>query len=319
MQMTSASISEPGIYADVSEADYHADPCPEPSLSRTVLKKLVDLTPAHAFVAHPKLGGSPIGEDDDGAEVARAGTAAHSSFLQGKSLIERLDFKDWRTKASKEARHEAIQNGLIPLLTKGYDHAMRLVEVLEDFRNRTGAFTHGLAEQTVVWTEGPIWCRCRVDWLPVEPSASPWDLKTTTSTAAMAAWQRAAFDKACDLQDAFYCRGLEMVREEPPDSMLFCVVEQRPPYAVAVYRMSPIARDIADQKVRAGISLWENCLATGQWPGFPIEPQWISPPAWIIRDWEERGALSARSIEIAREIRELPLGVQMVRTDDFGG
>ena len=30
-------LTAPGIYGDIAEHDYHDDPCPEPSLSRTVL------------------------------------------------------------------------------------------------------------------------------------------------------------------------------------------------------------------------------------------------------------------------------------------
>ena len=87
----------PGIYDGVPEADYHADPCPEPSLSRSVMKLLIDLSPQHAYVAHPRVSGMPDLPDDGGDEVMDFGTAAHSSFLLSKSIITRLDFPDWRT------------------------------------------------------------------------------------------------------------------------------------------------------------------------------------------------------------------------------
>ena len=145
------------------------------------------------------------------------------------------------------------------------------------------------------------------------------DLKTTGGSASAGVWGRGCFERGYDLQASFYCRGVEMVRGEPPDGMLFVVVEQQPPHAIAVYRMSSIALDIADQKVRAGISLWQNCIATGLWPPYSIETQSIDPPVWVVRDWESRGALSARSQERIREQREIPIGVEMVEQDDFGG
>jgi hypothetical protein len=309
----------PGIYDGVPEADYHADPCPEPSLSRSVMKLLVDLSPQHAFVAHPRLGAMPDLSDDDADEIADFGTAAHSSFLQNKSTIVRLDFKDWRTDKAKDARRQAYADGMIPLLDKGYSRSMRLIDALENFRARTGAFTQGRGEQTAIWREdNGIWCRARVDWLPDEAEASPWDLKTTAGRATLAAWSRVCFDKGSDLQASFYTRGLEMIRGEPPGDMHFCVVEQKPPYAIGVFVMSPQAREAADDDVRLGIRLWGECLASGEWPPYPLEEQWIYPPAWITRGREERGAERKRLQQIAWS-KESPLAVQMVEQDDFGG
>jgi hypothetical protein len=311
-------IREPGIY-EMHEADYHADPCVKPSLSRSILKRLVDLSPAHAYCLHPRLGGlnNPDAGSDD--EVMDVGSAAHASFLQNRSIIQRVDFPDWRTKLAKEARAAAYVDGMIPLLTKAYGRAMRLIDVLEAFRARTGAFTQGKAEQTVIWRDGPIWCRARVDWLPDNPEAALWDLKTTAGAASLGKWSRAAFENGGDLQASFYARGVEMVRGEPPDGMKFCVVEQNPPHAIAVFEMTPVALDIAGQKVRAGLSLWENCLDTGIWPGYPDEPQYVHPPSWIVREWEERAGLSPRVQDLMRQAREIPIGVQMVETGDFAG
>ena len=43
------------IHTDISAEAYHADPAPEPSLSSSVAKILVNLSPAHARIAHPRL------------------------------------------------------------------------------------------------------------------------------------------------------------------------------------------------------------------------------------------------------------------------
>jgi hypothetical protein len=312
-------LTEPGIYDDVSEADYHADPCPKPSLSRSVMKLLVDLSPQHAFVAHPRLGALPDLPDDDGEEVMDFGTAAHSSFLQNKSIITRLDFPDWRTNKAKEARATAYADGMIPLLDKGYSRAMRLIDALEAFRARTGAFTQGRGEQTCIWREdNATWSRARIDWLPDDAEASPWDLKTTAGRATLGAWTRVCFDKAADLQASFYNRGLEMIRGEPPGDMHFAVVEQRPPYGISVFVMSPQAREAADDDVRLAIRLWGECLTSGEWPSYSIEEQWVYPPAWITRSREERSADRKRLEQIAWS-KESPLAVQMVEQDDFGG
>jgi hypothetical protein len=49
-------IIQPGIYYDITPADYFADPCPEPSATQSVLKVLLDQSPAHARCEHPTPG-----------------------------------------------------------------------------------------------------------------------------------------------------------------------------------------------------------------------------------------------------------------------
>jgi len=271
----------------------------------------------HAYVVHPRLGG--LSETDDaGEEIADYGTAAHQSFLQSRSNIRHLSFNDWRTKEAKAAREQAYADGEIPLLTKSYGRCMRLIEVLENFRAKTGAFTHGKPEQTVTWQDGPIWCRARVDWLPDEPSAPTWDLKTTAGAAIIGAWSRIAFDKGADLQDSFYSRGLEIVRGEPPDPMKFCVVEQKPPFGISVFEMSAVCRDLADEEVREGLRLWDDCLSSGRFPSYTWETQIIDPPAWVVRDRANRAMISPRNIDLLRG-REHPNAVAYVESGNFGG
>ncbi len=46
--------NRPGFYT-MSEAAYHADPCADPSLSRSIAEKLILESPRHAHAAHPRL------------------------------------------------------------------------------------------------------------------------------------------------------------------------------------------------------------------------------------------------------------------------
>lgn len=307
------SLAEPGIFDGIKEADYHRDPCPVPSLSRSVLAKLLSLTPSHAHAIHPRLGGRAAvdrGTEDDAADF---GTAAHSSFLQGRSDIVLAPFRDWRTKKAKEMRQQAYADGKIALLQTSYGRAMRLIDVLEHYRARTGAFCRGKAEQTLVWTEGQVWCRARVDWLPDDPSEPLRDLKTTAGFATLNAWTRVAYEKRADLQDVFYGRGAETLRGEDPTPMIFTVVEQKPPFGIREFQMTPIARDLARDDVLVGTSLWENCLAMGLWPSYPAEPEYIWPPTYWMREREGR---TGRDPTLGREH---PNAVSYIETGNFGG
>jgi hypothetical protein len=57
-------ISRPGIYLDVAANDYHADPCPAPSFTQSIAKVLLEKSPAHARLAHPRLC-PPVAADDE--------------------------------------------------------------------------------------------------------------------------------------------------------------------------------------------------------------------------------------------------------------
>lgn len=291
-------IDKPGIYT-IRESEYHADPVIEPSLSRSIIKELVELSPAHAYAAHPRLGGSSDVHADDGTEAQDVGTAAHSMFLQGEQIARLCDFPDWRTNKAKDARAAAILDGKIPLKRATYDRAMRLVEKLCDFRDETGAFTEGKPEQTVVWQEGTTWCRARADWLC--DNGELWDLKTTSGRAISAVWARQAFDFGADIQASFYARGVEAVLgDQPPHEMRFCVIETRPPFAIKVFELSPVAMEVGSAKVNVGLSTWEQCRATNTWPSYSLEPEYIDAPTWMIRAWEWMLA-GSRAAEQVRE------------------
>src|SRR5689334_1305868 len=104
------------------ELAYHADPAPLPSLSRSIAKRLLDASPAHAAAEHPRLSGKVPTSLASGDEAMDVGSAVHSAFLRSdEDVIRLLPFEDLRTKAAKEARDTAIAHGKIPLKAKAYD------------------------------------------------------------------------------------------------------------------------------------------------------------------------------------------------------
>src|SRR6185312_708700 len=122
--------------------------------------------------------------------------------------------------------------------------------------------------------------------LPDDPGAPLWDLKTTSTAATERSWGRAAFDLGYDLQAAFYQRGAECVRGEPPGHMHFCVVETDPPYAIRVFRLSPAGLEIGQAKATQALNLWSSCRINERWPSYPVEIVHLDPPPWVLAQWE---------------------------------
>jgi hypothetical protein len=108
---------EPGIYADIPEADYHAD---RETLSHSGAK-LILRSPAHYRwrLDHP--------EHKDAFDF---GTAAHALVLGVGVPIVPIEADSWRTKRAQELRDEARSNGHVPLLEADYGRVQAMADVL---------------------------------------------------------------------------------------------------------------------------------------------------------------------------------------------
>ena len=108
-------INTPGIY-EITATEYHADPCPEPSLSASVARTLIDRSPLHAWMQHPKLGNQ---QEEKPAARLSLGSAAHSVILQGDwESIGFIDKDSFRTNEAKDQRDYIVAAGGTPLLEK---------------------------------------------------------------------------------------------------------------------------------------------------------------------------------------------------------
>ena len=281
-------ITEAG-FVDCEEARYHADKlCKMPSLSRSVAKLLVYATPAHAWAAHPRL--NPDHQEEE-KRAFSIGHAAEALILRGETVFEEIEADNFRGKAAREARGAAIVEGKHPLLSKDAEAVHNMAKVARrqlESHEIGDPFANGNAQQTLVWFDEAFPMRCRFDWLRGQ-DVVPYDFKTTSGSAAAEIWQRRVWDDGLDLQDAFYCMGLqEVLGLERRPVMTFIVQEVQPPHAISVHKLSPRAQELADQRIRKAIGIWKACMKSGIWPGYPSYVNHIDPPPWIEQRWEEK-------------------------------
>ena len=152
-------ITKPGIY-DIPAPEYHADPCPTPSLSSSVARILIERSPAHAWQVHVRLNPNYIPLEANTA--MNIGSAVHAVVLDGDmSGIVFINAESWRTKEAKENREWALSEGKIPLLAK---HQMQIVDM------KAAIWSHipkgAQCEKTLVWEEHGAWFRARPDMIP---------------------------------------------------------------------------------------------------------------------------------------------------------
>lgn len=300
-------IDQPGIYEDVPEVVYHADPVtPAPSLSSSICKLMVSRSPLHAWYEHPRLNKAKALEVEAPSKAMDIGTAAHKLILGRGRDIKEIVADDYKTKAAREARDAARAAGLVPVLSDDMASVRVLAEAARDQLAGTELeplLAEGRAEVTVVARDRfGNWRRIRVDWLPASAleggHITAVDLKTTGGTAAPEDWQRTAFDMGYDIQDGFYCDVLAAVIPNVRTvTFKFVTIEQAPPYGLTINEFSGQAKFEAVELVELGAKMWAACLARNEWPSYVKETTHMDPPKWRSDRAEVRRLAMQRRIE----------------------
>ena len=285
--MSKPKAIKPGIHTMTADT-YHADPCPAPSLSASIAHILLADSPLHAWWNHPRLNPAYGREDDAKFDL---GTAAHAYLLEGTSNVVIIEASDFRTKAAQEARDAARAAGKVPLLAEKWADVQAMAEAarrqLAEHEDPPIPLANGAPEQTLIWKEGDLWCRARLDWLH-EDRPTIDDYKTTGGSANPDAWTRGPlFSNGFDVQAAFYLRWLKAVCGIGA-TFRFVVQENFKPYALSVIGLAPSALELAERKVTAAIEAWRYCLSANRWPGFPTHTCWADAPPWEEARWLER-------------------------------
>jgi hypothetical protein len=274
----------PGIYLDIPEEQYHADPCPAPSLSCSVAQSLVLESPAHAYLKHPKLGGEKFIPT---AEMDR-GTLLHALLLgAGLSRIEVVECNDWKKKDNQEIRDALRDAGQVPVTRRLYDDAVLAAGRLKERLRAKGYEFKGHSEVTLIWNEtaerDEVICRGRMDHL-IEGNA--FDLKITDDANPRVIDNRMTA-MGYDIQGIAYTRGLAYalpdLRGRTSFTFLFC--EPNPPYAVTPVQCMGSLRELGERKWRAAVSIWNRCLRDERWPDYTDGIHYAEAKPWQLAEY----------------------------------
>jgi len=278
---------------DVSAEQYHRDPCAEPSLSASLAKILATQSPAHAYAAHPRLGGAKHAPT---ASMNR-GTLIHSLVLEAGRGIVVLDFDSFRTNDAQAARDAVTAAGGIPVLVEAHVEALAAATKIRERLDAAGVLLDGRSEEAIEWYDAtadgePVLCRSMLDH---RSGGVIYDLKTTADASADA-FGRSVAKYGYDVQVAAYSRAVAAL---DPDlagrvEFLFVAVELDEPHAVAVYRPAGDVFEIGARRWERALETWAACRRSGIWPDYSAAAgdryPWITLPPWMARAEEERDA-----------------------------
>lgn len=263
----------------MSAEEYHAGDEGQPRLSASIAHLLVTQSPKHAWTAHPRLNPHYSRDEDPKFDVGRV---SHSMLLEGDDTIYVVHADDWRTKVAKEEREYARSVGKTALLARHRDEVHAMVDAVREQLAAHSAepplFSDGKPEQSLLWEEGGVLCKARLDWLR-DDRATIDDLKTTSRSANPEAYRRNLFSVGAHVQAAFYTRAVEAVTGTLP-IFRWCVVETAPPYALSVLEPGGDVLAAGRSDVEYAMGLWRSCMESGEWPAYPNTVTRIEAPSW---------------------------------------
>ncbi|WP_416192963.1 PD-(D/E)XK nuclease-like domain-containing protein [Nitrobacter sp. TKz-YC01] len=306
-------IDKPGIFRDFSTDDYFADPTPSASLSQSVAKILIEQSPLHAKMAHPKLA-PPVEDDEDEPEkyvkALAIGNAAHKLMLGRGKQMAVADFDSWRKKEAKEFREDAILHCREPILAKHYEAAERMVLAargqLSQIEGCERAFREGDAEVVVAACEDGLWLRSMIDWITPD-LREVWDLKTSGMSASPYNTGKLMASAGWHVQAAMHERILDAIDPQNAGRRRFLYVcqENEAPYALTVNEIGEAALTIGRKQIDYAVNVWRRCLETGYWPAYPLRIIRPELPAWHETSW------------LSREVAEEDVRLKIPARKDF--
>lgn len=280
-----------GQLLEIPESAYHADPAPEPSFSAGIGKVLIDQSPAHAYLAHPRLGGKP----SEPTKAMEFGSLVHALVLGRGAKIVECQFDDWKTKAAQAQRDCVRSSGALPVLSKDIERATSVLGsflAAQSVLDPDGLWPLGVSERVVINDHanlrgnGLVFARSMMDRVYLDHDhkrAKVWDLKTTAN-ANPDALEQVVYDMHYDMQAACYEWQVETAFPEFTGRVEFEFVflETEPPFSVVPVVLDQSFRMIGKSKLGRAWDTWCRCIASGKWPSYPTTRTLIAPPTWAL-------------------------------------
>jgi hypothetical protein len=267
------TVSKPGLYPEITPAEYFAGFTPARALTSTGIKKLLATT-----AADYRYG------EDEGSAAKRLGDVVHQLALGKGAGYAVSDHKRWddRDKDYAAFRAECERQGLTPIKRKDFEAAEEMADILyEQICVALGCMDDAayLTEVPFAWVEetpyGPVWCTGMMDvWC-----ADRLTVIDPKVTAQVHAGPRHAVSMGWDIQAAWYLRGLSKIMPHHAGRLTFknLLVSDKPPHTTRLIRYSEGWRTNAERECERALHLFARCLHANEWPAYPPEETWDEP------------------------------------------
>ena len=267
--------TEPGIYRDIPNDEYHAGK----GLSSSGIKKMLD-SPLHYWAAY--LSPERVKEQKDCFDF---GTAYHTYVLEPDKFSQTIavipEGIDRRTKAGKAA-WEAFQSesaGKVCIKQPDMAAIEGMAAAVTSHPTASKIFHSGEAETSFYWIdeETGVLCKCRPDYYRKGLMIA--DLKSSQN-ASPSAFSRDCAKYGYHISAAFYLDGLAAHGDDLEGNFTFVVQEKTYPYAVACYVIADEAIALGRSQYKKALRTFSECQDSGLWPGYEENITYIDVPKW---------------------------------------
>lgn len=260
------------------QADSHEDYLAASGMSASALKVLSSKTPAH-FRAW-------LLEEREATTAQAFGTLVHDFILLDQKVIQapKLNMRTNDGKAEFAALQSEAQRQGAVLVTEDEHQALHAIR--ESLHSVPAVYDVIDSCRSLKEVSGYVTlqsCAAKIRPDVRDPTTGIiWDLKTC-SDASPEGFQRDAWKWGYHIQAAWYLSVSNVIEPGRYNSFRFIAVENKAPYAVAVYEASPAFLEAGADAVSRALTTFEECLQSKRWPGFSDEVKPLEPPAWILK------------------------------------
>ena len=263
---------EPGIYPGIPFEQYMQ----WDAVNNSLLSVLINKSPAHA-----KL----YTQEPLDTEALRFGHALHTRALEPQLYGQRYAIRPECDRRTKEGK--AIYEGFLSILdgkaelTEAENASIEAICANIE-RHRIHRFIEkGQSEVCIVWRDAKtgLLCKARLDYYHDGENIIV-DLKSTTD-ASYDGFTGSIFKFNYFQQSAWYCDGIKTLKGDMP-SFVFMAFEKKPPYACAAYEAADEVLIAGRKTYRRALNLYQECMATNHWPGYPDRVEIITMPQWAL-------------------------------------
>ena len=274
-------ITEPGIYRELDETVYHADPVIGGSLSSTGAKQITK-SPAH-YRHYATFGMEPRAAFDRGHVI-------HKEILGIGEEIAVLEYDSFRSKAAQEARDQARAEHRIPILEKDYAPLLDVANTVLD-NPEIGPWFMDRPENSEVsifhkHPEYGVWMRGRIDRIIKDGDQTILIDVKTTQDADPALFGRTAAKFGYDLQRAWYKHIWEALTGDTV-RFLHVLVGLDEPTTLSVVELDDDFDWTGTELMNRALERYAECTRTGIWPGYPTAITEVGPPMYHINALED--------------------------------
>ncbi len=221
------------------------------------------------------------------AAALELGTATHAAILEpdafDREYVIAPDFGDCRFKENKarKAVWLAENTGKKTLLPEDFNAIRGMSAAVRAHPEAAPLLARAQTEVTLRWQDPAtgLECKGRADgFVEAAGVRLVFDLKTTDDASPFA-FGRSCASYSYHVQAAFYEAGFAALGR-PLDAFLFVAVEKAPPYAVAVYQLSPRAEAKGRKAVARSMATLLEAFEADAWPAYPQQITELDLPAW---------------------------------------